>query len=197
MSKDTTFEEHTYNFHHCQKKTLEFISVWQKMLAVNTTILLQLELKVSFFLSYTSRNDATVEGGVFLSFITNFKILLKLCFNFLELLYYLGTPQIIGNNETITKINVHESGKLICKAKGYPKIKFQWKVLDKNNLLGANQKTDHLSVSTTVYSSRDEVGFSVLTINVVSKEYFGKYTCIATNIAGYDNRDVTLEGIGR
>lgn len=108
----------------------------------------------------------------------------------------LGAPRIFNTKE-IANIDVYKTGKLVCFAKGYPQIDFQWKILNGKYILGPKQVVDQLSVSRTVYNSESEQGYSVLTVNVIDKEYLGTYTCIARNIAGNDNRNIELSGLGR
>lgn len=70
-----------------------------------------------------------------------------------------------------------------------------WNIRGKYDL-NARQVVDHMAVSETVYSSKRQEGYSILTIKVAEKEDLGKYTCIARNVAGQSVYSIMLKGLG-
>ena len=98
------------------------------------------------------------------------------------------------------KIDMHESGYLLCKAKGYPLISFSWKFMVNNEQILLNpqrRKYSRFSLSYTTYDSAAAIGSSKLLISGVQKNDMGYYKCIATNDVGRSEKRLELTGDGK
>lgn len=94
-------------------------------------------------------------------------------------------------------INVYDTGKIYCKAKGYPAIEFSWRFFSKDGdliVLAASATSGKYSTSNNIYNSISEEGESSLTIEQVEKYDLNSYTCVAKNTVAEDQTEIRLEG---
>ena len=98
-------------------------------------------------------------------------------------------------------INMGDTGKIVCKARGYPLPEIYWQLKDgktETELSAGKEYRGRFSVSATQQDHSEEWSMSVLTIRSLQvKDWKINFTCMASNDQASYYRDFHLTGFSK